>query len=142
MTTQTIYADIISRIKKIYETYEDRANQLAEANRQKTGGKTDKMEDEFLKGLIDIEKFMNETLVEMRKEERGAKNEFLENIRAVDDCLKDIRVILKKKSLNFKVNAEIKHIIEDTRISLDGIRADLKTIKETKTLGCCGTEYN
>lgn len=77
MTTQSIYADIISRIRKIYETYEDRANQLAEDKRQKTGGKTDKIEEEFLKGLFELEKFMNETLAEMRKEERGAKNEFL-----------------------------------------------------------------
>jgi len=42
--------------------------------------------------------------------------------------------------LNFKVNQEIKQIIDDTKISLDALRADLRTIKESKFL-CCGTEY-
>lgn len=83
---------------------------------------------------------MTEILGEMRKEERGAKNEYLENIRIVEDCLKDIRIVIRKKPLSFKVNPEIKHIIDDTKVSLDGIKADLRNIKETKFL-CCGTEY-
>jgi hypothetical protein len=50
-------------------------------------------------------------------------------MRIVEDCLKDIRIILRKKPLNFKINPEIKHIIDDTKVSLDGIRADLRNIK-------------
>lgn len=40
MTSQSIYNEIIARIRRIYESYEDRANQLAEDKRQKTGNKT------------------------------------------------------------------------------------------------------
>ena len=83
---------------------------------------------------------MVETVGEMKKEEKGAKTQFIENIRAVEDCQKDIRSILKKRPLNFKVNQEIKQIIDDTKISLDAMRADLRTYKDTKFL-CCGTEY-
>ncbi len=32
----------------------------------------------------------------------------------IEECLKDIRSILKKKSLNFKVNNQIRQIVEDT----------------------------
>jgi len=46
---------------------------LAEDKRQKTGNKTDKFEDEFLRGLAELEKYMAETIAEMKKEEKGAK---------------------------------------------------------------------
>lgn len=58
----------------------------------------------------------------------------------IDDCLKDLRSILKKKPLNFKINPQIRQIIEDTDASLIAIRKDLVTVKDTKFL-CCGTEY-
>jgi hypothetical protein len=57
----------------------------------------------------------------------------------IEDCLRDIGSILKKKSLNFKINPQIRQIIEDTDSSLAAIRKDLVTVKETKFL-CCGTE--
>lgn len=58
----------------------------------------------------------------------------------IEECLKDIRSILKKKSLNFKVNNQIRQIVEDTETSIVAIRKEFAYIKETKFL-CCGTEY-
>ena len=43
-------------------------------SRDRSRSKTEKIEEEFLKGLTELEKFMTETLGEMRKEEKGAKN--------------------------------------------------------------------
>ena len=103
MSGQSIYLEIINKIKRIYETYEDRANQLAEDKRKKTGNKTDKIEEEFLKETINVENYMDETLRLMKREEKGAVNEFIENIRSVEACLSDVRAVIKKKSLNFKV---------------------------------------
>lgn len=74
MAFQSIYGDIISRIKTIYAGFEDNASQKAKDQLIKRGGKTEKIEEEFLKGLTELEKFMTETLGEMRKEEKGAKN--------------------------------------------------------------------
>jgi hypothetical protein len=74
MAFQSIYGDIISRIKTIYAGFEDSASQKAKDQLIKRGGKTEKIEEEFLKGLTELEKFMTETLGEMRKEEKGAKN--------------------------------------------------------------------
>lgn len=76
----------------------------------------------------------------MKKSEKGTSNEYREHMAAVQDCTDDIRSILKKKSLNFKVNLPIKQIIEDTESSLIMVRKDLVGVKDTKTL-CCGTEY-
>ena len=76
----------------------------------------------------------------MKKNEKGASNEYREHLMAIDDCLKDVRIILKKKPLNFKINPQIKQIIEDTESSLIAVRKDLANIKDTKFL-CCGTEY-
>ena len=84
---------------------------------------------------------MTDVIQLMKREERGAKNEFLENIRAVETCLSDIKAVLKKKTLNFKVNNEIRDIINETRMSVDALKKSLSTIKDTKCLGCCGTEY-
>ena len=58
----------------------------------------------------------------------------------VELCLADIRAVLRKKPLSFKVNAEIKEVVENTKISLEGLRKHLRTVKETKCIGCCGTE--
>lgn len=74
MSYQSIYGDIISRIKTIYLSFEDNANQKAKEQLIKRGGKTEKIEEEFFRGLTEMEKFMAETLGEMRKEEKGAKN--------------------------------------------------------------------
>lgn len=57
----------------------------------------------------------------------------------IEECLKDIRLILKKKSLNFKVNSQIRQIVEDTETSLVAVRKEFAYIKETKFL-CCGTD--
>lgn len=65
----------------------------------------------------------------MKKYESGAKNEVHENIRIVEDCLRDIRNLLRKKSLNFKVNKECNLLIEDTQTALDEMRKHCKTIK-------------
>lgn len=42
MSQQSVYNEIIGRIKKVYENYEDNVNQMAEEKRQKTGNKADK----------------------------------------------------------------------------------------------------
>lgn len=49
----------MGKVKRIYDTYEDRANRMAEDKRQKSGNKADKYEDEFLKRLADLEALMN-----------------------------------------------------------------------------------
>jgi hypothetical protein len=139
MSSQSVYNEIISQVKRIYESYEEKANQMAEDKRQRTGNKIDKNEDEFLRSLADLEKNLGDLIGDMRKQEKGSTNEYRENIAAIEDCLRDIRTILKKKPLNFKVNQQIKEIITDTEASLVAIRKDLATIKDTKFL-CCGTE--
>jgi hypothetical protein len=58
---------------------------------------------------------------------------------AIEECLKDVRAILRKKPLNFKVNPQIRQLIEDTDSSLVAIRKDLVAVKDTKFL-CCGTD--
>ena len=75
----------------------------------------------------------------MKKSEKGTSNEYREHMAAVQDCTDDIRSILKKKSLNFKVNLPIKQIIEDTESSLIMVRKDLVGVKDTKTL-CSGAK--
>lgn len=50
----------------------------------------------------------------MKKNEKGASNEYREHLMTVEECLKDIRIILKKRPLNFKVNLQIRQIIDDT----------------------------
>jgi hypothetical protein len=87
-----------------------------------------------------LDENLAELLGEMKKVEKGASNEFREHQVAVDDCLKDIRIILRKKPLNFKINPQIRQIVEDTESSLVAVRKEFVTIKETKFL-CCGTEY-
>jgi len=59
MSAQSIYLEIINRVKRIYEVYEDRANQLAEDKRKKTGNKTDKIEEEFMRDTINLENYMD-----------------------------------------------------------------------------------
>lgn len=76
---------------------------------------------------------------EIKKNEKGSPSELREHQITFEDCLKDIRIILKKKSLNFKVNPQIKQILDDTDSSLAAVRKDLATIKDTKFL-CCGTD--
>ncbi len=77
MSAKSIYNEIIVKIRRIYQTYEDRANQLAEDKRKKTGNKTDKIEEQFLRQLTELEKYMNETVHEMKKDEKGAKNDYI-----------------------------------------------------------------
>ena len=69
-----IYQEVIGRVRRIYETYEDRANQLTDDKRKRTGNKTEKIEEEFLKETASLETFMTETLQMMRREEKGAAN--------------------------------------------------------------------
>jgi hypothetical protein len=76
----------------------------------------------------------------MKKNEKGTFSDYREHQMVIEECLKDIRSILKKKPLNFKINTQIKQIVEDTDSSLVSIRKELVYAKETKTL-CCGTEY-
>jgi hypothetical protein len=59
MSAQSIYLEILNRVKRIYETYDDRANELAEDKRKKTGNKTDKIEEEFLRETINLENYMD-----------------------------------------------------------------------------------
>lgn len=47
----------------------------------------------------------------MKREEKGAKNEFIQSIRVVEACLADVRAVIRKKPLNFKVSIEIKNIV-------------------------------
>lgn len=75
----------------------------------------------------------------MKKNEKGAGPDFREHQMAIEDCLKDVRTILRKKPLNFKVNPQIRQLIEDTDSSLVAIRKDLVTVKDTKFM-CCGTD--
>ena len=92
-----------------------------------------------MRGMAMLEENLGNLVGEMKKNEKGSPNEFREHLMTIDDCLKDIRIILKKKSLNFKVNPQIKQIIDDTDSSLIAVRKDLATIKDTKFL-CCGTD--
>lgn len=75
----------------------------------------------------------------MKKNEKGTTGEYREHMNAIDDCLKDVRTILRKKPLNFKVNPQMRQLIEDTESSLQAVRKDLTGVKDTKFL-CCGTD--
>lgn len=86
-----------------------------------------------------MEKNLADLAAEMRKNEKGSAPDYREHQMAIEDCLRDISTILKKKTLNFKINPQIKQIVDDTDSSLVAIRKDLVTVKETKFL-CCGTE--
>ena len=74
MSQQSVYNEIIGRIKKVYENYEDNVNQMAEEKRQKTGNKADKNEEQFLKSLAVVEKNISDLLGEMKKNEKGTSN--------------------------------------------------------------------
>ena len=41
---------------------------MAAENGKKVGNKADKFEEDFLKGLAELEKYMAETIVDMKKE--------------------------------------------------------------------------
>lgn len=74
MSSQSVYNEIISQVKRIYESYEEKANQMAEDKRQRTGNKIDKNEDEFLRSLADLEKNLGDLVGDMRKQEKGSSN--------------------------------------------------------------------
>jgi len=57
----------------------------------------------------------------------------------IQDCLNDVRSILKKQPINFKVNKQFTQIIEDTETSLSALGKSLLNIGDTKFM-CCGTE--
>ena len=105
----------------------------------RTGGKVDKIEEDFLRGLGALEENTNTLIADMKKNEKGTPADYREHQTVIEDCLKDVRTILRKKPLNFKVNPQIKQLIEDTDSSLQAIRKDLLSVKDTKFL-CCGTD--
>lgn len=67
--------------------------------------------------LAHLEKNMSDLVEEMKKASKTAtnnQNQLRDNTGCVQDCLKDIRIILKKKPLSFKVNSQIREIINNT----------------------------
>ena len=77
---------------------------MTEEKRQKSGAQIDKNERIFLERLNRAENNMALLLKDMDKSEHMKGSDMKEYVRITRDCYVSIQKILKKKSMNFKVN--------------------------------------
>ena len=138
---QATYDKIIQRLAKIYDGYEEKANQLGDDKRQKSGAPIDKQEKVVMDRIENICANLEVLIRDMEKSESMKAQDMRKYVQVTRDCWKSLQQIRKKKSLLFKTNEYILKLAEDTEKEVNLMRERLGKVGETVLCGCFGSEY-